>query len=110
MRAGSRYADRIRGLAAEGVKPAEIARRLGCSDSNVSQVLSRVYDPAPRMADAVGIARFRPRPASDLCQRPDRRKGFAPCGEPKMQTPCGERLGVCAYHYETTKPLGGMKL
>lgn len=106
----SRYAERIRGLAAAGIKPAEIARRLGCSDSNVSQVLGRVYDPAPRALDGMTVASFRPRPSPDTCQRPDRRKGFAPCGEPKMRTACGERLGVCAYHYETTKPHGGMKL
>lgn len=106
----SRYAERIRGLAAAGIKPAEIARRLGCSESNVSQVLGRVYDPAPRMSDGLAIAAFRPRPSPDTCQRPDRRKGFAPCGEPKKRLPCGALLGVCAYHDDTTRPLGRTKL
>lgn len=106
----SRFADEIRALDAKGMKQAQIARRLGCSESNVSQVLGRVHDPAPRALDGMTVTRFQPRPSPDTCQRPDRRKGFAPCGEPKMRTACGERLGVCEYHWQVTKPLGGMKL
>lgn len=104
--------DRIRSLSREGVKGVEIALRLGCTRSYVSQVLCRPeIERKPLTAVQVSRPAERPRQVTpDTCQRPDARKGFATCGEPKMRTGCGEKLGVCAYHFETTKPLGGTKL
>lgn len=106
----SRFADDIRALDAQGLRHSAIARQLGCSEANVSQVLGRANDPAPRISDGLGVNRFRPRPLPDTCQRPDARKAFATCGDPKKRTRCGEKLGVCDYHFETTKPIGGTKL
>ncbi len=100
----------IRELDRMGIGQREIARRLGCSSSNVSQVLSRANDPAPRMSDGITVNRFRRKAPPETCQRPDVRKGFETCGDPKKRTACGELLGVCEFHFETTKPLGGMKL
>ncbi|MBK8199216.1 MAG: hypothetical protein IPK75_12705 [Acidobacteria bacterium] len=100
--------EQIKALDADGVHGAEISRRLNCSRSYVSQVLSFTNVLLP--TQAAKPAPHRRAPAPTTCQRPDRRKGFAVCGEPKMKTACGETLGVCAYHFETTKPHGGMKL
>lgn len=97
----------IRSLDTLGFRPSEIARRLGCSASNVTQVLRNASN--PKMSDA-RPARYQRKASPATCQRPDARKNFETCGEPKMKTRCGETLGVCAYHYKTTKPLGGTKL
>lgn len=100
--------DEIKALDARGIHGAEIARRLNCTRSHVSQTLSFTSVLMPTQAGKPEPHRRAVSPAT--CQRPDARKGFQPCGEPKLKTRCGETLGVCAYHYETTKPLGGTKL
>lgn len=110
MKRPSGLVEEIRALIAKGLRNKEIAQRVGCSPSRVAQVRHERANATPRFSDGMTVARFRPAPPTDTCQRPDARKGFESCGEPKMRTACGERLGVCAYHYETTKPLGGMKL
>lgn len=96
-----------------GFSRAEIARRLGCTPANISQSLRRNEERASPvlMPSQAGLpARRKPPVVSLTCNRPDARKGFDPCGDPKKRTACGELLGVCDYHFETTKPLGGMKL
>ena len=110
MKRPSGLHDDIRAQIAQGLRNKEIAAKLGCNPSRVSQVRHAIKQaPAPRMSDGFGVARFRKAPEPDTCQRPDARKGFAVCGEPKKRTACGERLGVCAYHWESTKPVGNSK-
>lgn len=92
----------------QGKSGAWIARKLDCSTAYVSQVLSFAGVLLP--AQAGMVQRHQPKKPADTCQRPDARKNFDTCGEPKMRTACGEMLGVCRHHYETTKPLGGTKL
>lgn len=94
-------------LAARGVRNRDISIQLGCSPAYVSNTITgERYAPS-----SSGIKKPRRSCApSANCQRPDARKGFATCGDPKMKTFCGETLGVCAYHYEATRPLGRTKL
>lgn len=106
--AGRRIKHDIITLNQQGVSGAEIARRMACTRSYVSQVISSSGFLMPTQAGKP--VERKPRVPSKDCQRPDARKGFATCGEPKLKTACGETLGVCAYHYATTKPLGGTKL
>lgn len=92
-------ADVIRQLWASGIRnKAEIARRAGCSKSNVTQVLTRSEEPAPR-----------PKPKGPrTCQRPDIDNGLKPCGRPLHEIG-GEKLGICKHHWDTFKPLGNQK-
>ncbi len=78
----------------------EIARRLSCSKSNVSQVLKRYEErPPPKRQKPV-------RP--DTCQRPDTENGLQPCGRPRHEIG-GEKLGICKHHWDTLKPIGNQK-
>lgn len=79
----------------------QIARRLDCTTSNVSQVLKRWEEKT--------IVPHRTKPTgSRTCQRPDIDNGLKPCGRPLHEIG-GEKLGICKHHWDTLKPLGNQK-
>ena len=113
-------------------KKARIAERVGCSPSNVTQVIARLEkngragkvlrlwtttDLTPdQIARKCGcgfnavksITRGVKREL--LCQRPDVKNGLKPCGRPRHRLRTGDLLGVCEEHWNMGRPIGGQKL
>lgn len=77
----------------------EIARRVGCSKSNVNQVLARHEGKPP-----VPKAKHKP----GTCQRPDVENGLEPCGGPLHEIG-GEKLGICKECWDAFMPQNGQR-
>lgn len=103
--------DEVTALRETGLRPVQIARRLECTPSYVSQVLNGDRAPArhygPRQAQPA--KRDKPK-GSKLCGRNilNRQTGrVETCAAPRLRLG-GETMGCCKDCYERTRPLGSI--